>query len=73
MEGTEQLRAPRAMQRVEGRVGVEQQLVRTTDFRIDETFHGPPGARRYEWEPTFFLRRIKELYLEFRAMEAHPR
>ncbi|HEX5096168.1 MAG TPA: cytochrome P450, partial [Acidimicrobiia bacterium] len=39
--------------RAEGRVSVERLLDRTTDIRINETEHGPPDARRYEYAPTY--------------------
>jgi len=34
-------------------------------MRIDGTHHGPPGDRNYEWEPTFLLRRLRALHVEF--------
>ncbi len=51
--------------RAEGRVTINQFLDRTTDITISETHHGPPGARRYEYLPTFFLRGLQHLSLEF--------
>ena len=35
------------------------------DITISETEHGPPGARRYEYAPTYILRGLNRLYLEF--------
>jgi cytochrome P450 len=51
--------------RAEGRVAVERFLDRTTDIRIDEREHGPAGARRYQYVPTFILRGVTRLHLEF--------
>jgi cytochrome P450 len=49
--------------RAEGRVTVNRFLDRTTDITIDETHHGPPGSRRYDYLETFFLRGLKQLHL----------
>jgi hypothetical protein len=35
------------------------------DIRVSEAHHGPPDARRYEYDPTYMLRGLKELHLEF--------
>jgi cytochrome P450 family 150 subfamily A5 len=51
--------------RAEGRVAIERLLDRTTDIRISEAAHGPPGARRYSYVPTFILRGLTKLHLEF--------
>jgi cytochrome P450 len=51
--------------RAEGRVSVERLLDRTTDIRINEAEHGPPDARRYEYAPTYILRGLRKLHLEF--------
>jgi cytochrome P450 len=51
--------------RIESRVSLERLLDRTSDIRISEADHGPPDARRYRWEPTFVLRGLSELRLEF--------
>ena len=53
-----------ALARTEGRVAVERMLDRTSDIRIDEAEHGPPGDRRYEYAPTFILRGLERLHLE---------
>jgi hypothetical protein len=47
------------------RRGLERLLDRMGEIRIDESAHGPADARRYAWEPTFLLRRLKALHLEF--------
>ena len=33
--------------------------------RIAESAHGPKGARRYAYEPTYLLRGLQALHLEF--------
>jgi cytochrome P450 len=50
--------------RAEGRVTVNRFLDRTADIGISEEHHGPPGARQYDYLPTFFLRGLKRLHLE---------
>jgi cytochrome P450 len=40
-------------------------LDRMSDIRVSEAHHGPPEARRYEYDPTYMLRGLKELHLEF--------
>jgi len=44
---------------------VERFLDRTTDIRVSVDHHGPPAARRYEYDPTYMLRGLRELHLEF--------
>jgi len=51
--------------RAEGRVTLNRLLDRTTDIAISERHHGPADARRYEYLPTFFLRGLQRLYLDF--------
>lgn len=51
--------------RAEGRVSLERFLARVDDIRISEAHHGPAGARRYDYVPTYILRGIRELHLEF--------
>lgn len=51
--------------RAETRVGLERLLDRTTDIRISESKHGPAGNRRYTYIPTYILRGLTELHLEF--------
>jgi hypothetical protein len=41
---------------------------RTRDIRISEKVHGPAGARRYGYLPTFILRGLTHLNLEFDAV-----
>jgi len=51
--------------RAEARVAIERILDRTADIRISERVHGPAGARRYRYLPTFILRGVTRLNLEF--------
>jgi cytochrome P450 len=58
--------------RAEARVSLERLLDRTTDIRISETHHGPPGARRYRYAPTYILRGLTRLHLELDAAATPP-
>ena len=51
--------------RMETRVSIERLLDRTTHIGIDEGHHGPPGARRFHYMPTYILRGLTRLHLEF--------
>ncbi len=51
--------------RAEARVCIERLLDRTADIRICERVHGPADARRYRYLPTFILRGLTRLTLEF--------
>jgi cytochrome P450 len=51
--------------RVEGSVTVRRLLDRLRDIRIDESVHGPAGHRDYSYEPTFLLRGLTSLHIEF--------
>ncbi|BBX11637.1 cytochrome P450 [Mycobacterium novum] len=51
--------------RAEGRISLNRILDRMADIRICEERHGPPDARRYSYEPTFIMRGLQELHLEF--------
>ena len=55
--------------RAEVRVSLERILDRMADIRFSEAEHGPPGARRLEWDRTFLFRRLKELHLEFTPVQ----
>jgi cytochrome P450 len=56
--------------RVEGRVSVERILDRMHDIRLSEEHHGPPSERRYDYEPTWILRGLHTLHIEFTPAEA---
>ena len=51
--------------RAETRVAIERLLDLTSDIRISESKHGPAGDRRYRYIPTYILRGLIELHLEF--------
>ena len=51
--------------RAETRVSIERILDRMADIGISDAEHGLPGARRYEYVPTFILRGLRSLHLEF--------
>jgi hypothetical protein len=46
-------------------VSIERFLDRTEEIHISEPDHGPVGARRYDYVPTFILRGLTHLHLEF--------
>jgi cytochrome P450 len=54
--------------RLEGRITVERFFKRMRDIRICEGEHGPPGARRYDYEPTYLLRGLSKLHIEFQRI-----
>jgi cytochrome P450 len=54
--------------RAEARVSIERLLDRMIDITISETEHGPAGARRYEYLPTYILRGLRALHLEFTSV-----
>ena len=56
--------------RVEGRVSIERILNRMRNIRLSEEHHGPPGDRRFNYEPTWVLRGLHKLYIEFTPAEA---
>ena len=49
----------------EARVSIERILDRMADIRISEEHHGPADARRYQYVPTYILRGLTQLHLEF--------
>jgi cytochrome P450 len=51
--------------RAEGRISIERILDRMRDIRLSEQHHGPPGDRRFDYAPTWVLRGLSELHLEF--------
>ncbi len=53
--------------RAEGRVTVNRLLDRMSDIRISEAEHGPRDGRKYAYEPTFLLRGLSALHIEFTA------
>jgi cytochrome P450 len=51
--------------RTEARVSIERLLDRTSNISLSEEMHGPAGDRRFRYVPTFILRGLTRLYLEF--------
>lgn len=51
--------------RVEGVVTVRRLLDRLRGISIDESVHGPARRRNYVYEPTFLLRGLTSLHIEF--------
>jgi cytochrome P450 len=56
--------------RAEGRISIERILNRMRDIRLSEEHHGPPEDRHFRYEPTWVLRGLTKLYLEFTPIEA---
>ena len=56
--------------RAEGRISVERILDRMRDIRLSEEHHGPAGDRRFDYEPTWVLRGLHELHIEFTPVDA---
>ena len=59
--------------RSEARVSLDRILDRMDDIRISDAVHGPPGNRRFSYVPTFILRGLTHLGLEFAPVDADPR
>ncbi len=52
--------------RAEARLTIEKLLARVKDIRIDESVHGPAGARRFDYEPNYTQRALRSLNITFR-------
>ena len=51
--------------RTETRITLERLLARTTEIHISEAANGTAGKRRYQYLPTYILRGLQQLELEF--------
>jgi cytochrome P450 family 150 subfamily A5 len=51
--------------RAEARVCIERLFDRTADIGVSEAVHGPAGTRRYDYLPTYMIRGLSQLTLEF--------
>ena len=51
--------------RAEGRITIERLLDRMDNITISEKEHGPPGNRHYDYVPTYILRGVSRLHLDF--------
>jgi len=54
-----------SLARMETRVSIERLFDRTDHIGIAEAHHGPAGERRYQYMPTYILRGLTRLHLEF--------
>ncbi len=50
-------------------MSLERILDRTRDIRLSEEHHGPPDARRFSYAPTWVLRGLNHLHIEFTPVE----
>ena len=51
--------------RAEARISMERILERMRNLRLNEDEHGPPGERRFRYEPTWILRGLTKLHIQF--------
>jgi cytochrome P450 len=58
--------------RAEARISIARILDRMRDIRLSDEHHGPPGDRRFDYEPTWVLRGLRRLHIEFTPMDATP-
>ncbi len=59
--------------RSEARISIERILDRMVDIEISESVHGPPDDRDYSYVPTFILRGLTRLGLDFTPIESDVR
>jgi cytochrome P450 len=52
--------------RVEVRVMIDRLLEHTSDIKLSEEKHGPPGKRKLDYEPSFIIRGLANLFLELK-------
>ena len=56
--------------RAEGRVSLERILDRMSDIRLSDEHHGSPPDRHFAYAPTWVLRGLSELHLEFTPVKS---
>jgi cytochrome P450 len=56
--------------RAEARISMNRLLDRMAEIRISEEMHGPPEDRKYEYDPTFIMRGLSALHVEFDPVPA---
>lgn len=56
-----------ALGRAEARVAIERLLQRLDQIEINEAVHGPAGARRFSYVPSYQVRGLQDLHLTFKA------
>ncbi len=61
-----------ALARSEVCVSIERLLARLGNIRLSAAYHGPEGDRRFDYEPTYVLRALRSLHLEFDPILPHP-
>lgn len=54
--------------RAEGRISMNRILDRMGGIAISSEHHGPASQRRYDYEPTFILRGMRELHVTFASL-----
>jgi cytochrome P450 len=57
--------------RIEARIGLETLFDHSSHFSIDEGRHGPAEARRYSYLPSYILRGLDALNVQFQSIGAH--
>lgn len=55
--------------RAEGRISLNRILDRMFDITISTVHHGPAEDRRYVYEPTFIMRGLSELHIDFKPAD----
>lgn len=55
--------------RTEGRIAFERILQRTTEIHISEDKHGPAERRKYRYVPTYMLRGLVAVHVDFQTAE----
>ncbi len=55
--------------RTETRASLSRLLARMGDIRVSDAHHGPRGARTFNHEPTYILRGLEQLHLEFTPLK----
>ena len=46
----------------------ERILDRMHDIWLSDEHHGPAGERRFDYMPTYFMRALERLYIEYTAV-----
>jgi cytochrome P450 len=59
-----------ALARSEVCISIERLLARMGDIRLSEEHHGTEAARLFDYEPTYVLRALRHLHLEFTPLPA---
>jgi cytochrome P450 len=54
-----------ALARAEVAVSIDRLIARMGNIRLSAAHHGPESSRHFEYEPTYVLRALKSLHLEF--------